>query len=165
MKRTKLSSNAKAVSLLARREQSQSELVAKLKRAGYELDEIEQTLSWLSQHDVQSNVRFTESLFRRRASNYGNRAIQHELANHGLSISVAQESDEINFETEVERVQNWLERKYQAQLESCLSDQGTIDQEQLFFLKIKVFRALTRRGFAQNNIQTAWKAFIDQLKP
>ncbi len=167
MRAKKLSVTAKAVSYLSHREHSQTELVGKLTRAGYNTEEITQTMNWLDQNNLQSNDRFAHSVLRRRASNFGNRAIEHELQNHDLSWPIVDHTEVVYSEIEPEptRIQRWLEHKYTEFLRTCLNDSNQLDKNKVFDLKIKAFRALSRRGFAQNNIHNTWKAFIDEFVP
>jgi len=74
-----------ALSLLTRREHSQSELAAKLRTRGCTTDEIDAVLVRLAEGDWQSDARFAEALVRHRtASGYGPRWIRAELGTHGL---------------------------------------------------------------------------------
>ena len=86
---TKQSVTARAVSLLARREHSQAELRAKLAKADFDTDQIDQTLEQLSQSDIQSDARFAENYLRYRAQRgYGSQKIKLELKQRGLDNDV-----------------------------------------------------------------------------
>lgn len=74
-----------ALRLLARREHSRRELAAKLAMRGHEPAEVEAAVAELACRKLQSDLRFAESLARRRAeAGYGPLRIQAELASHGL---------------------------------------------------------------------------------
>ncbi len=82
----KPSARSRALGLLARREHSRRELGSKLASRGYEPDEIDAAVSDLAGREFQSDVRFAESLARRRAeAGYGPQRIRAELRSHGLS--------------------------------------------------------------------------------
>ncbi|MBX3693317.1 regulatory protein RecX [Dokdonella sp.] len=75
----------KALSLLARREQSRRELGDKLKRGGYAPAEVEGALDGVVERGYQDDARFAAVLARSRAaSGYGPRRIAAELRSHGL---------------------------------------------------------------------------------
>lgn len=80
------STNAHAVSLLARREHSLDELQKKLAQADHSDAEIEATLNWLLQHDLQSNQRFAEAFIRSRSQRgYGALRIKQEMKQRGVA--------------------------------------------------------------------------------
>ncbi len=75
----------KAVSLLARREQSRRELKDKLGRSGYARDEVEAAIGDVVERGYQDDARFAAVLARSRAAaGYGPRRIVAELKSHGL---------------------------------------------------------------------------------
>lgn len=148
---------------MARREHSQIELYRKLENAGYPESEITQAIKWLGGHELQSDTRFGQSLARRRSRNYGDKAIAVELAQHGLgSLGCLFDADE-NLQSESQRIESWLQRKYLIRLESLFSQAGSLQRDPLFQLKVKAFRALSARGFGQSNIERAWNRFIDEF--
>ena len=83
--REKPSANSKALGLLARREQSERELKAKLAHGGYESEEASSAIDSLKADEYQSDSRYAELLARSRAANgYGPRRIVAELKSHGV---------------------------------------------------------------------------------
>lgn len=75
----------RALALLARREQSASELGRKLVRGGVSGDEASSTVASLRERGYQSDERFAATLIRRRASaGYGPRYIEAELRTHRI---------------------------------------------------------------------------------
>ena len=83
---TKPTALVKAVGLLARREQSKRELRSKLKRSGYEKEEVEAAVTKVATRDYQSDDRFGIVIARTRvAQGYGPARIRAELKSHGLS--------------------------------------------------------------------------------
>ena len=187
--KAKVSAKAKAVAYLARREHSQAELATKLARQGYGAAEIDHALQWLQGHQLQSDARFAQSLARRRAANYGNRAIGAELAQHGLNLRHGEESpkqpvgslqSEVSssqFGTqmlgqpsptvppEADRIFHWLQRRYTSKLQKgiALAEGESLDGQQLLQLKAKAYRALSARGFEQSHIEVGWRRFVDDF--
>lgn len=83
----------KAVSLLARREQSRRELGDKLKRGGYSPDEVEGAIGGVVERGYQDDARFAAVLARSRAAaGYGPRRIVAELKSHGLDPATIAEA-------------------------------------------------------------------------
>ncbi|MCR2746386.1 regulatory protein RecX [Limnobacter parvus] len=161
------SAKSKAVALLARREHSQSELRAKLQQRGYEAEEVEQAIEWATSHQFQSDDRFKLSLFRRRASTFGDRAISAELGQHGLGDLKSIEFDESRaevFESEEDRAYDWIKRRQLSALASVLDETGSAEPGQLMALKAKVFRGLSSRGFEFGNIDRAWRRILAEFK-
>ena len=89
-----LSLKGRALTLLAQREQSASELRRKLLRharadevaEGDAASRVDDVIAWLSEHKHLSEERFIESRVHARAARYGNLRIRQELAQHGLSV-------------------------------------------------------------------------------
>lgn len=80
-----LSPRQRALEILARREQSQFELKRKLKSKGIPPAEVEQTVANLTDRCLQSDLRFSEMLVRKRiADGYGPLRIRAELQSHGI---------------------------------------------------------------------------------
>lgn len=87
------SCNEHAVSLLARREHSVSELRNKLQRYDHQDNEIEKTLQWLKTNDLQSDQRFTQSYLRHRSQRgCGELRIKQELKQRGVSDTLIAEA-------------------------------------------------------------------------
>lgn len=82
---------ARAIVWLSQREHSRSELARKLKRVAVEDEhaQIEPLLDWLIANRYLDEQRFAESRVHARSSKFGNRRIQHELAQHGVAIDAA----------------------------------------------------------------------------
>lgn len=64
---TAQSLTARAVNLLARREHSQEELRTKLRKAEFEIDEINVVIQKLAKIDLQSDLRFAENYLHYRS--------------------------------------------------------------------------------------------------
>lgn len=148
---------------MSRREHSQTELTRKLSQAGYEPSEVAEALSWVSEHGMQSEDRFASSLIRRRSRQYGDRAIKAELSQHGVSPAGKLPEIEQELQPESDRIFDWFQRRYAQRLNEVVDKAGEIDKEALFALKIKAFRAMSAKGFEQNNIEKAWKRFVDEF--
>lgn len=98
-----LSLKARAIALLAQREQSAGELRRKLTRiarAAHEnaadpsdaadgstvAEQVEALLQWLQEQGLLSEARFVEARVQARARGHGNLRIRQELAQHGLTL-------------------------------------------------------------------------------
>lgn len=87
------SCNERAVSLLARREHSESELRSKLQQYDHQESEIEKTLKWLKTNDLQSDQRFTQSYLRHRSQRgCGELRIKQELKQRGVNDTLIAEA-------------------------------------------------------------------------
>jgi regulatory protein len=93
-KRTRPRQTAKdrALGLLAVRWRSREELRRRLRQAGYELDEIDQALTELSEVGLIEDSRFARELVRDQATRRlsGDRAIRSALREKGVSAEVAE---------------------------------------------------------------------------
>lgn len=161
------SAKSKAVALLARREHSQLELRNKLSQRGYEQAEIDEAIQWVTAHQFQSDDRFKTSLYRRRASTFGDRAIVAELAQHGLNSSTpAQSGSELETEQipEADRAYDWILRRQSSAIHQVFPSESNPDPEQVLLLKAKVFRGLSSRGFEFGNIERAWRRILSEFK-
>ena len=86
------SCNEHAVSLLARREHSASELRSKLQQHDHNESDIEKTLHWLQSNDLQSDQRFTQSYVRHRSPRgCGELRIRQELKQRGVDDTLIAE--------------------------------------------------------------------------
>ncbi len=75
-----------AMNLLARREHARSELELKLQRRFADTELIAAVLDQLSKENLQSDVRFAESLLRQRIGRgYGPNRVRQEMRDRGLS--------------------------------------------------------------------------------
>ncbi len=80
---------ARAVNLLSRREHSQAELRTKLRKAAFEIDDINETIDKLAAADVQSDARFAENYLRYRSQRgYGSQKIKLELKERGVDSEI-----------------------------------------------------------------------------
>ncbi len=138
-------------------------------------DEVEEALEWAVAHQIQSDDRFKLSLFKRRASTYGNRLILTELAQHGvcnlesLRLNHTQSNDnqiEDVIASEQDRAYDWIKRRQrsdlQALIEGGLATAQT--QTQILILKSKIFKSLSARGFEFDHIDQAWRRIMSELK-
>ncbi|WOH37357.1 regulatory protein RecX [Thalassotalea fonticola] len=132
-----------AYSLLARREHSQKELMQKLKLREFNSDDIQIVLDALSEQDIQSDLRFGESMFRLRiAKGYGWIYIAAELKQKGLT------SDTIAAVYASQHVDWFLQAEiaYQKRFDNT----EIIDQKD----KAKRVRFLQYRGYSFEQINT-----------
>lgn len=162
----RVSAKAKVIQYLSRREHATEELRQKLTATGYEAADIQSALDWAASHSFQSNDRFALSLHRRRASTYGDRAIEAELGQLGLKGTLKNLDADPQFNellAESERAFDWMQRRYAAQLAAIYQAEEGLDSGELFKLKAKVWQALTRRGFEIRNIDTAWRRLTVEL--
>ena len=123
----------KALALLARREHSRRELIAKLTQRGYPAAEAEQAIAALQGEKAQSDQRHGEALIRHRvAAGYGPRHVEAELRSHGVSPA--------DFQAQLEApdwlgiARNLVERRYGGRL---------VDQAD----RTRAAQFLQRRGF------------------
>ncbi|MBU0784034.1 MAG: recombination regulator RecX [Gammaproteobacteria bacterium] len=166
-KKPTVSAKSKATALLARREHSQTELRAKLLQRGYEVEEVEEAVQWAISHQFQSDDRFKLSLFRRRASTFGDRAISAELGQHGLGDIKSIETEEQSVDalvSEEDRAYDWIMRRKLSDLSAVFDEDSVINQSRLLTLKAKVFKGLSSRGFDFGNIDRAWRRIIAEFK-
>lgn len=164
-----VSAKAKVLAWLARREHSQKELLQKLRRLGYSDEDAQEALAWAMSKQFQSDTRFGQSLIRRRSSNYGDKVIQAELSQHGVSQWPVQKAEALStpddhvdpndLQPEQERVYAWLQRRYAWPVEQVLAESDNKKQD-LLNLKAKAMRALSARGFEFDNIHRAWKRLL-----
>jgi regulatory protein len=164
-----VSAKAKVLAWLARREHSQKELLQKLRRLGYSDEDAQEALVWATSKQFQSDTRFGQSLIRRRSANYGDKVIQAELSQHGVSQWPVQKAEALStpddlpdpndLQSEQERAYAWLQRRYACSLEQVLAESDNKKQD-LLNLKAKAMRALSARGFEFDNIHQAWKRLL-----
>ena len=130
--KARLSLKARALQLLAQRDQSRVELRAKLlghnaaevrARAAIEAEdesgrddaearraEVDALLDWLEANRYLSAERFAESRVHARQARFGNRRIRAELARHGVTLSA--ETAQLLAESELHRAALVCERRY-----------------------------------------------------
>jgi|TARA_B110000240_G_C13488123_1_gene448356 regulatory protein len=98
---TAQSLTARAVNLLARREHSQEELRTKLRKAEFEIDEINVAIQKLAKIDLQSDLRFAENYLHYRSQRgFGSQKIKFELNERGVdkqTINAVFEQEDIDW--------------------------------------------------------------------
>ena len=98
---TAQSLTARAVNLLARREHSQVELRKKLRKAEFEIDEINVVIQKLAKIDLQSDLRFAENYLHYRSQRgFGSQKIKFELNERGVdkhTINAVFEQEDIDW--------------------------------------------------------------------
>ena len=72
--------------------------------------EVDAVLQWLEQHGHLSDARFTESRVHARQARFGNRRIQQELQQHGVSLDA--DARQALQQTELARATEVWRRKY-----------------------------------------------------
>lgn len=139
-----LSPLQRAVGLLTRREHSRKELTRKLAARGVASDEAEAVVSKLAGAGWQDDVRFAESMVRRRASGgYGPLHIRAELATHGLDRETIVHALEAFGGDWAENARDLVQRRYGA---TVATDPA---------LRRKAADFLIRRGFEFASIGAA----------
>ncbi|ANF57176.1 regulatory protein RecX [Halotalea alkalilenta] len=79
----------RAVAMLARREHSRAEIALRLRRDGYQDEEVEPALDELESRGLQSDERFCEAFVRARVQRLqGPRKIEAELRERGIASSL-----------------------------------------------------------------------------
>ncbi|WP_354005417.1 regulatory protein RecX [Roseateles amylovorans] len=101
------------------------------------VDEVESVLAWLQQQGYLDESRFVESRIHARSQRWGQRRIEQELGQHGLSLDASQRAQLA--EGEWARATELLRRKFGA----SLSPDGGVDPA----LEAKQMRFLLGRGF------------------
>lgn len=141
---------SKAMSLLARREQSRHELKRKLDQLGYESDETESALDQLGEQNYQDDARFAGMLVRSRAGQgYGPQRIRMELKTHGLTdASIQPLLDEAETDWDVSAAEQLLKR-YRGKPPADWAERGKRSQ------------FLLRRGFSAATVRRVIHADVD----
>ncbi len=86
-----------AIRLLARREHSRFELSRKLTYKGHETQQIDAVLDELELHNLQSDLRFSQSLIRaRKSKGYGPLYIRHYLREKGVNSQIIESALDFN---------------------------------------------------------------------
>ena len=112
MPATPLSLKGRALRLLAQREHSRSELMAKLARHAQEGEDLPALLDWLEQRGFIDEARVAESVLHRRAPLLGAQRVLQELRRKGLPESLLQSSAETLAQTEMQRAQAVWHRRF-----------------------------------------------------
>jgi len=153
-KQQKLSLKNRALHYLSLREHSRLELGRKLARYAQEEDDVEALLDFLEKAKFLSTERFSESLVRRRAENYGNSRILAELKTHGLNSQLLAQSKAVLAESEVARACQVWQKKFAYQVGA----EEAITPEQ----RARQIRFLAQRGFSFNAIRIALRGKIEK---
>ncbi|WP_371188448.1 regulatory protein RecX [Thalassotalea maritima] len=133
-----------AYNYLARREHSRDELKQKLRQKEFADSDIELVLDKLQEHDIQSDLRYAESMLRQRvAKGYGYAYINNELKQKGLHSRVIRQA----FASEAV---DWFELAQQV-YQKRFADNAIVDQKD----KAKRMRFLQYRGFDFEQISAA----------
>lgn len=137
----------RATALLARREHTHRELLAKLtSRLGPERrGEIERALGRLEADGLLSDRRFAEEIIRVRAEQWGDGRIARELAVRGVDRDLAVEVMDERLGPEEDRARAALEKKTKGQL-----PEGQRERDRLR-------RFLDQRGFSSDAVRRAMK--------
>ena len=148
----KLSLRARALNYLSRREISRAELTRKLTPYAESQEELEKLLQEFSDHNWQSDERYTESFIASRSKKYGTRRLTEELKNKGVDPDLIR-SHQVDKATEAKNALAVLQKKY-THLPQSAED------------KNKQMRFLAYRGFDFDIIHQAfslWKEAQDNL--
>ncbi len=134
----------KAVSYLARREHSQSELRWKLSSKGYDEIEVEEALERLIEQGLQSDERFAEAFVQARYQRgHGPYKISMELNQKGVDESTAEQALNLKKFDWFELAQSVYEKKYRGKVFSDYKE------------KAKRSRFMQSRGFSSEQISYA----------
>jgi regulatory protein len=150
MAKSVLSLKTRALRYLSGREHSRLELGRKLSAYAQEGDDVEALLDQLEAANLLSQLRFSESLVRRRAPRFGNSRILMELQSHGIAAGALKEIKTNLAIDECARAGAALRRKYDG-------PPGDVAE------RAKYMRFLQQRGFSHGAIQAAIKA-IEQAE-
>ena len=127
-----------AFRMLAGRAHSRAELRLKLRRRGYDAEDVESTLTRMEQLGYLDDAAYARALTARRAGERGRRAIAAELASKGLSREVIVEAlADVGEEQEVAAAGRLLSRRSGAEAPE------------------KTLARLARRGFSRDVIAKA----------
>lgn len=169
-KQPKLSLKNRALRFLSLREHSRLELGRKLARYAEEGEDIDALLDFLESKQFLSTERFSESLIRRRAENYGNQRIIAELQTHGLDSDLLDQTKANLAESEEARACAVWQKKFGNRInsggvgsfssdqDSC-ADATKITHEQ----RAKQFRYLMQRGFSSKAIKVALRGNLPEF--
>lgn len=159
--RSGLSLKARAIALLAQRDQSVAEMRHKLLRIARQVDgspasddatdtpvdpseDVERLLAWLQDQGFLSEPRFVESRIQARAQRWGNARIRQELAQHGLSLD--ETASAALRDTELQRAADVRRRKFGDPLPSEPTERA------------RQMRFLAARGFSSETIRRVLRA-------
>lgn len=144
--RPKQSARNYALWLLGRREWSAKELEQRLRLKGYEAPEIQDCLTLLAEHGLQSDERYADSRARGRGRLLGNRRLRQDLAGKGIDPELAEQAM-AGLPPEYERA--WaVAGRFQ-------------DKVMTPELSAKVWRFLASRGFGSDAIRSVVRRLSD----
>ncbi|HSY28212.1 MAG TPA: recombination regulator RecX [Burkholderiaceae bacterium] len=146
MAKMQMSLKARALRYLSAREHSRLELGRKLSAYAQESDDVNALLDQLEAAKLLSEVRFSESLVRRRSPRFGNSRILMELQSHGIEGDALTGIKSNLADDEGSRAIAVLRRKY----ETAPKDASE---------RAKYMRFLQQRGFSHRAIRAALKDF------
>lgn len=130
--------------LLARREHARGELVSKLARKGYELDEIDDALRGLAGEGLQSDSRYAEHFVKARVERgHGPLRIRNDLEAAGVAGTIIDDAFSAS------RV-DWRARAREV-LVKRFGNEPPVDYPE----KARRMRFLSQRGFGMDEIRAA----------
>ena len=136
-----------AIGLLSRREHSTKELIQKLSKREFTIEDIEPVVEFLLEEDYLSNERFADAIFRYRVGRgYGWRYIKHQLQQKGVGSEIfnsLNKNQEIDWYLQAELAYN-----------KRFGGKAIKDQQD----KAKRMRFLQYRGFSTDEIITVLNA-------
>jgi len=137
-----------ALAMLARREHSYHELMQKLQRRNFNIEDIAVVLQALSRQSLQSDYRFAQVLIQSRVhEGYGMLRIRNELKQKGIS-------EEMIEKILIEGDYNWVELARQVYQKKFFGKKAKNFSE-----KAKQMRFLQYRGFTAEQIRFAIGCF------
>ena len=143
----KLSLKGRALTLLAQREHSRSELETKLARHVEEGDDLAAILDELESKDFINSERVAASVVHRRASRMGTQRVVQELRSKGLDDALIKSTAAELQSTELERALQVWKSKFGSR------EPATTPQE-----KAKQMRFLAARGFSGDVVRKVLKS-------
>ena len=140
----------KAMDLLARREHSRDELCRKLEKAGFDADVAFDAITRLRDEGLQSDERFVDSFVQSRISQgKGPARIRADLGQRGVQNDVIEAAIEASGADWYALAREARNRKFGAAMPSNFKE------------KARQMRFLQYRGFEQDQIRAAVRAFED----
>jgi regulatory protein len=138
-----------ALDLLARREHCTTELLHKLSKKNFAENDIHTVLTILSQENLLSDHRFTETFIRYRCKmGYGPLYIQAELKNRGVSEDIIQNHLQSSSESWLDTIHTVWHKRFKGHFPT---DYKTRAQQMRF---------LQYRGFTLEQINSHFKAIL-----
>ena len=160
-----------ALHLLAARSRGVEELRGRLRRKGFEAQEVSNCLSWLQERDLLDDAAFSRALVRDRLnfSPRGASLLKQELARKGISPSVAEEAvDSVFLEEGASEAglaelaaRKWVRKQGPRLLTLLLEDRFSKDREKA---RRRLYAYLARRGFRGEDTRTGMDAGFDEAR-